>query len=70
MDDSKTGQTEVKFVLVDFLIGSGLKTMAIMSYNHLGKNNSQNLSVLLPFRSKEVTKSRVVDDMVQSNHVF
>uniref|UniRef100_A0A8C9JA43 Inositol-3-phosphate synthase 1 n=1 Tax=Panthera tigris altaica TaxID=74533 RepID=A0A8C9JA43_PANTA len=34
-DDFKSGQTKVKSVLVDFLIGSGLKTMSIVSYNHL-----------------------------------
>ncbi|KAH0512290.1 Inositol-3-phosphate synthase 1 [Microtus ochrogaster] len=69
-DDFKSDQTKVKSVLVDFLIGSGLKTMFILSYNHLGNNNGQNLSAPLQFRSKEVTKSSVVDDMVQSNSVL
>lgn len=69
-DDFKSGQTKVKSVLVDFLIGSGLKTMSIVSYNHLGNNDGQNLSAPLQFRSKEVTKSSVVDDMVHSNHVL
>uniref|UniRef100_A0ABK0L3F4 Inositol-3-phosphate synthase 1 n=1 Tax=Rattus norvegicus TaxID=10116 RepID=A0ABK0L3F4_RAT len=69
-DDFKSGQTKVKSVLVDFLIGSGLKTMSIVSYNHLGNNDGQNLSAPLQFRSKEVTKSSVVDDMVQSNRVL
>ncbi|KFO22600.1 Inositol-3-phosphate synthase 1 [Fukomys damarensis] len=66
-DDFKSGQTKVKSVLVDFLIGSGLKTMSIVSYNHLGNNDGQNLSAPQQFRSKEVSKSSVVDDMVQSN---
>lgn len=44
--------------------------MSIVSYNHLGNNDGQNLSAPLQFRSKEVTKSSVVDDMVQSNHVL
>ena len=44
--------------------------MSIVSYNHLGNNDGQNLSAPLHFRSKEVTKSRVGDDMVQSKHVF
>uniref|UniRef100_A0A8I5YMT2 Inositol-3-phosphate synthase 1 n=1 Tax=Pongo abelii TaxID=9601 RepID=A0A8I5YMT2_PONAB len=69
-DDFKSGQTKVKSVLVDFLIGSGLKTMSIVSYNHLGNNDGENLSAPLQFRSKEVSKSNVVDDMVQSNPVL
>lgn len=107
-DDFKSGQTKVKSVLVDFLIGSGLKvrgpgavrgsrqgerldpelqaralpglqcprgplfpqTMSIVSYNHLGNNDGRNLSAPPQFRSKEVSKSSVVDDMVQSNPVL
>uniref|UniRef100_A0A2K5R666 Inositol-3-phosphate synthase 1 n=1 Tax=Cebus imitator TaxID=2715852 RepID=A0A2K5R666_CEBIM len=66
-DDFKSGQTKVKSVLVDFLISSGLKTMSIVSYNHPGNNDWQNLSALLQFHSKKVSKSNVVDNMVQSN---
>ncbi|XP_008588983.1 PREDICTED: inositol-3-phosphate synthase 1 isoform X2 [Galeopterus variegatus] len=69
-DDFKSGQTKVKSVLVDFLIGSGLKTMSIVSYNHLGNNDGQNLSAPPQFRSKEASKSNVVDDMVHSNPVL
>uniref|UniRef100_A0A8C9BC00 Inositol-3-phosphate synthase 1 n=1 Tax=Phocoena sinus TaxID=42100 RepID=A0A8C9BC00_PHOSS len=69
-DDFKSGQTKVKSVLVDFLIGSGLKTMSIVSYNHLGNNDGQNLSAPPQFRSKEVSKTSVVDDMVHSNPVL
>lgn len=69
-DDFKSGQTKVKSVLVDFLIGSGLKTRSIVSYNHLGNNDGRNLSAPPQFRSKEVSKSSVVDDMVQSNPVL
>ncbi|KAK2119421.1 Inositol-3-phosphate synthase 1 [Saguinus oedipus] len=65
-----SGQTKVKSVLVDFFISSGLKTMLIVSYNHLGNNDGQNLLAPLQFRSKEVSKSNVVDDMVQSNPVL
>lgn len=46
------------------------QTMSIVSYNHLGNNDGQNLSAPLQFRSKEVTKSSVVDDMVQSNRIL
>ena len=44
--------------------------MSIVSYNHLGNNDGQNLSAPPQFRSKEVSKSSVVDDMVQSNPVL
>ncbi|XP_038628784.1 inositol-3-phosphate synthase 1 [Tachyglossus aculeatus] len=66
-DDFKSGQTKIKSVLVDFLIGAGLKTVSIVSYNHLGNNDGQNLSAPQQFRSKEISKSSVVDDMVRSN---
>jgi len=66
-DDFKTGQTKVKSVLADFLISAGLKLTSIVSYNHLGNNDGKNLSAPQQFRSKEITKSNVVDDMVASN---
>ncbi|XP_050625569.1 inositol-3-phosphate synthase 1 isoform X2 [Macaca thibetana thibetana] len=47
-----------------------IETMSIVSYNHLGNNDGENLSAPLQFRSKEVSKSNVVDDMVQSNPVL
>lgn len=43
-DDLKTGQTKLKSVLVDYLVGAGLKPTAIVSYNHLGNNDGLNLS--------------------------
>lgn len=69
-DDFKSGQTKFKSVLVDFLIGAGIKPVAIVSYNHLGNNDGKNLSAPLQFRSKEISKSNVVDDMVASNPVL
>lgn len=66
-DDFKSGQTKMKSVLMDFLIGAGLKPMAIASYNHLGNNDGKNLSAPSCFRSKEISKSDVVNDMVASN---
>jgi len=66
-DDFKTGQTKIKSVLVDFLISAGIKPVSIVSYNHLGNNDGKNLSAPQQFRSKEITKSNVVDDMVASN---
>jgi myo-inositol-1-phosphate synthase len=69
-DDFKTGQTKMKSVLVDFLISSGIKPCSIVSYNHLGNNDGKNLSAPQQFRSKEISKSTVVDDMVNSNNIL
>jgi myo-inositol-1-phosphate synthase len=69
-DDFKSGQTKLKSVLVDFLVSAGIKPLSITSYNHLGNNDGKNLSAPLQFRSKEISKSNVVDDMVQSNQVL
>ena len=41
-----------------------------MSYNHLGNNDGLNLSAPQTFRSKEISKSNVVDDMVASNPIL
>ncbi|CAJ0848792.1 21489_t:CDS:2 [Entrophospora sp. SA101] len=69
-DDFKSGQTKVKSVLVDFLVNSGIKPVSIASYNHLGNNDGKNLSAPDQFRSKEISKSSVVDDMVAANHIL
>merc|ERR1711971_563827 len=69
-DDFKSGQTKMKSVLVDFLVGAGIKPVSIVSYNHLGNNDGKNLSAPSQFRSKEISKSNVVDDMVASNNIL
>ncbi|XP_025795940.1 inositol-3-phosphate synthase 1 isoform X1 [Panicum hallii] len=69
-DDFKSGQTKMKSVLVDFLVGAGIKPTSIASYNHLGNNDGMNLSAPQVFRSKEISKSSVVDDMVASNPIL
>ena len=69
-DDFKSGQTKMKSVLVDFLINSGIKVKSIVSYNHLGNNDGKNLSQPDMFRSKEISKSNVVDDMVAANRIL
>ena len=69
-DDFKSGQTKMKSVLVDFLVSAGLKPVSIASYNHLGNNDGKNLSAPSQFRSKEISKSNVVDDMVGSNKLL
>lgn len=53
-DDFKSGQTKIKSVLVEFLVGAGIKPVSIVSYNHLGNNDGKNLSAPQQFRSKEV----------------
>ncbi|KAG5891519.1 hypothetical protein JTB14_014443 [Gonioctena quinquepunctata] len=69
-DDFKSGQTKIKSVLVDFMVGAGIKPVSIVSYNHLGNNDGKNLSAPEQFRSKEISKSNVVDDIVRSNEVL
>lgn len=60
----------MKSALVDFLINAGIKLTSIASYNHLGNNDGKNLSSQKQFRSKEISKSNVVDDMVEANNVL
>ncbi|KAK8138995.1 hypothetical protein PG984_002375 [Apiospora sp. TS-2023a] len=69
-DDFKSGQTKMKSALVDFMINAGIKLTSIASYNHLGNNDGKNLDSHRQFRSKEISKSNVVDDMVEANHVL
>merc|ERR1711988_783133 len=57
-------------VLVDFLVSAGIKPTAIVSYNHLGNNDGRNLSAPEQFRSKEISKSNVIDDVVASNRIL
>ena len=69
-NDFKSGQTKMKSALVDFMISAGIKLTSIASYNHLGNNDGKNLSSQKQFRSKEISKSNVVDDMVAANNVL
>merc|ERR1719399_1101567 len=69
-DDFKSGQTKMKSVMVDFLVSAGIKPVSIASYNHLGNNDGKNLNAPQTFRSKEISKSNVVDDMVDSNRIL
>jgi myo-inositol-1-phosphate synthase len=65
--DYRSGQTRLKAVLVDYLALSGVKPLSIVSYNHLGNNDGKNLSDEPQFRSKEITKKNVIDDVVLDN---
>lgn len=47
-----------------------MKPTSIVSYNHLGNNDGLNLSAPQTFRSKEISKSNVVDDVVGSNELL
>ena len=69
-DDFKSGQTKMKSALVDFMINAGIKLTSVASYNHLGNNDGKNLSSQKQFRSKEISKSSVIDDMVAANHIL
>jgi myo-inositol-1-phosphate synthase len=69
-DDFKSGQTKLKSLLVEFLVGAGIKPLSIASYNHLGNNDGKNLDSPAQFRSKEISKSNVIKDMVASNSIL
>lgn len=69
-DDFKTGQTKLKSVMADFLVTSGLKLTAIASYNHLGNNDGMNLDFEKCFKSKQISKSSVIDDIIGRNPIL
>eukprot|EP00768_Dysnectes_brevis_P006170 gnl/Dysnectes_brevis/475_a528_3551.p1 GENE.gnl/Dysnectes_brevis/475_a528_3551~~gnl/Dysnectes_brevis/475_a528_3551.p1 ORF type:complete len:568 (-),score=181.53 gnl/Dysnectes_brevis/475_a528_3551:59-1762(-) len=69
-DDFKSGQTKMKSALAEFIIGAGMRLVSIASYNHLGNNDGKNLSSQAQFRSKEISKASVVDDMIRSNPIL
>jgi myo-inositol-1-phosphate synthase len=66
-EDFKTGQTKLKSVLADWLASSAIRPLSIVSYNHLGNNDGKNLDEAPQFRSKEITKKNVIDDIVEEN---
>jgi len=68
--DFKSGQTRFKTVMSDFLIGSGLRLSAVMSYNHLGNNDGKNLQEDKCFQSKRISKAGVIDDAIASNQIL
>lgn len=69
-DDFKSGQTKLKSVLSDFIINSGLKLQSVVSYNHLGNNDTKNLSTPQTFMTKELSKSGVIEDVVRANRIM
>lgn len=64
-DDLKSGQTKVKSVLAEFLVGAGIKPLAISSYNHLGVSllcphfpKRASLIILFPCTSAEQRRTK------------
>ncbi|GAB0495710.1 hypothetical protein MMPV_007015 [Pyropia vietnamensis] len=64
---SKSGQTKMKSVLVDYLIGCGVKVKTMVTYNHLGNNDMYQLTDGVMWKPKSAAKSRVIDDIVDGN---
>lgn len=69
-DDFKSGQTKIKSVLAQFLVDAGIRPVSVASYNHLGNNDGYNLSSPKQFRSKEISKASVIDDIIDSNQIL
>lgn len=69
-DDFKSGQTKIKSVLAQYLVDAGIRPISVASYNHLGNNDGYNLSSPRQFRSKEISKASVIDDIIASNQIL
>lgn len=69
-DDFKSGQTKMKSVLADYLIGCGVKIRTMVTYNHLGNNDMYQLTDEVMWKPKSASKSRVIEDIVDSNGVL
>eukprot|EP00171_Calliarthron_tuberculosum_P009813 IDg9813t1 len=69
-DDFKSGQTKMKSVLADYLIGCGIKIRTMVTYNHLGNNDMYQLTDEVMWKPKSASKSRVIEDIVDSNGVL
>lgn len=69
-NDFKSGQTRLKSVFTDFLVGCGLKPRAIVTYNHLGNNDMYQLTDGTMWKPKSVSKSGVLEDIVSSNRAL
>ncbi|TFK16719.1 hypothetical protein FA15DRAFT_606508, partial [Coprinopsis marcescibilis] len=59
-----------KSILAEFFANTGIEPLSIASCNHLDNDNEQNLSGKRQFRSKEISNSSVVDDMVAANRLL
>ena len=68
--DISTGQTRTKTALIEHFIASGIKPKSIFSANILGNTDGLNLLGERQFKSKEKSKSGVLDDSIQSNPIL
>eukprot|EP00188_Purpureofilum_apyrenoidigerum_P002245 Plantae.Rhodophyta-Purpureofilum_apyrenoidigerum.ctg2375.p1 GENE.Plantae.Rhodophyta-Purpureofilum_apyrenoidigerum.ctg2375~~Plantae.Rhodophyta-Purpureofilum_apyrenoidigerum.ctg2375.p1 ORF type:complete len:533 (+),score=76.89 Plantae.Rhodophyta-Purpureofilum_apyrenoidigerum.ctg2375:169-1767(+) len=66
-DDFKSGQTKMKSVLADYLIGCGIKIKTMVTYNHLGNNDMYQLTDEVMWKPKSASKSRIIEDIVDAN---
>lgn len=66
-DDFKSGQTKMKSVLADYLIGCGVKIKTMVTYNHLGNNDMYQLTDEVMWKPKSASKSQIIEDIVGSN---
>lgn len=57
-------------MMSDYLIGSGIKLSAVVSYNHLGNNDGKNLQEDKCFQSKKISKAGVLEDAIASNTIL
>lgn len=69
-DDFKSGQTKMKSVLADYLIGCGVKIRTMVTYNHLGNNDMYQLTDEVMWKPKSASKSHVIEDIVDSNGIL
>jgi len=68
--DFKSGQTRFKTTMSDYLMGSGIRLSSVVSYNHLGNNDGNNLQEDKCFQSKKISKGGVLDDAIKSNKIL
>jgi myo-inositol-1-phosphate synthase len=66
-NDLSTGQSRLKAVLADFLTSAGFRIRSVTSYNHLGQNDGLNLDESAQFKSKERSKSGMLDRIIATN---
>mmetsp|Transcript_22693 Transcript_22693/g.90910 ORF Transcript_22693/g.90910 Transcript_22693/m.90910 type:complete len:144 (+) Transcript_22693:1506-1937(+) len=60
----------MKSVLVDYLIGCGVKVKTMVTYNHLGNNDMYQLTDQVMWKPKSAAKSKVIEDLVEANEVL
>ncbi len=69
-NDFKTGQTKFKTSFIDFLTSAGIKPKSVVSYNHLGNNDGKNLASEKQFKSKQISKSECIKDLLDNSLLY